>query len=259
MAERRNMFEFGGRDPSMAPAGSHATPPSSPLTGAAPELIVSPAGAKPPAGAERKTVPGSPRSRHAGAGGLEPSSPRGGGISRVSRHTSVKDRAQLFGAPVVLASPPTPRRGRASPTKSTGRLNKEAPSPSQVAASQPTTPTGRSLSRHASSGSVRMSRNTSGSSLFGDKGKSPARAKMEVLTKSAHGLDQARRNAKAYEYLCHLEEAKRWVAACISEELPSVSQFEEELATGVALAKLACFFSPKTVLPKHIYDPEWLM
>jgi len=51
----------------------------------------------------------------------------------------------------------------------------------------------------------------------------------------------------------------RWVEMCISEKLPSVAQFEEELANGVVLGKLACFFSPKTVKAKSIFDPDMTM
>ena len=46
----------------------------------------------------------------------------------------------------------------------------------------------------------------------------------------------------AYEYLCHLEEAKKWMEACVEEDLPPTSDLEEGLRNGVFLAKLAHFF-----------------
>uniref|UniRef100_A0A2D4GE02 Ras GTPase-activating-like protein IQGAP1 n=1 Tax=Micrurus corallinus TaxID=54390 RepID=A0A2D4GE02_MICCO len=65
-----------------------------------------------------------------------------------------------------------------------------------------------------------------------------------------------RRQNVAYEYLCHLEEAKRWMEACLNEELPPTTELEEGLRNGVHLAKLGNFFSPKVVSLKKIYDRE---
>uniref|UniRef100_A0A8B9RJ98 IQ motif containing GTPase activating protein 2 n=1 Tax=Astyanax mexicanus TaxID=7994 RepID=A0A8B9RJ98_ASTMX len=69
-------------------------------------------------------------------------------------------------------------------------------------------------------------------------------------------MDERRRQNIAYEYLCHLEEAKRWMEACLEEELPSTTELEEGLRNGVYLGKLAKFFAPKMVSEKKIYDRD---
>ncbi|XP_069348349.1 ras GTPase-activating-like protein IQGAP2 isoform X1 [Eulemur rufifrons] len=73
---------------------------------------------------------------------------------------------------------------------------------------------------------------------------------------SAEEMDERRRQNIAYEYLCHLEEAKRWMELCLVEELPPTTELEEGLRNGVYLAKLAKFFAPKMVSEKKIYDVE---
>uniref|UniRef100_A0A8C9SZV2 IQ motif containing GTPase activating protein 2 n=1 Tax=Scleropages formosus TaxID=113540 RepID=A0A8C9SZV2_SCLFO len=73
---------------------------------------------------------------------------------------------------------------------------------------------------------------------------------------SAEEMDERRRQNIAYEYLCHLEEAKRWMEACLDEELPPTTELEEGLRNGVYLGKLAKFFAPKNVSEKKIYDRD---
>ena len=67
-------------------------------------------------------------------------------------------------------------------------------------------------------------------------------------------MDQMRKRKIAYEYLCHLEETKQWIEACIKEELPASTELEEALRNGVFLAKLANFMSPDMVPLTKIYD-----
>ncbi|XP_013769555.1 ras GTPase-activating-like protein IQGAP2 [Pundamilia nyererei] len=73
---------------------------------------------------------------------------------------------------------------------------------------------------------------------------------------SAEEMDERRRQNIAYEYLCHLEEAKRWMEACLEEDLPPTTELEERLRNGVYLGKLANFFAPKMVSEKRIYDRD---
>uniref|UniRef100_A0AAQ5Z1G0 IQ motif containing GTPase activating protein 2 n=1 Tax=Amphiprion ocellaris TaxID=80972 RepID=A0AAQ5Z1G0_AMPOC len=73
---------------------------------------------------------------------------------------------------------------------------------------------------------------------------------------SAEEMDERRRQNIAYEYLCHLEEAKRWIEACLEEDLPPTTELEEGLRNGVYLGKLANFFAPKMVSEKRIYDRD---
>ncbi|KAA0723626.1 Ras GTPase-activating-like protein IQGAP1 p195 [Triplophysa tibetana] len=77
---------------------------------------------------------------------------------------------------------------------------------------------------------------------------------VERLT--AEEMDERRQQNMAYEYLCHLEEAKRWIEACLNEELPPTTELEEGLRNGVYLAKLGNFFAPGVVFLKRIYDRE---
>ncbi|XP_069079697.1 ras GTPase-activating-like protein IQGAP2 isoform X1 [Pleurodeles waltl] len=73
---------------------------------------------------------------------------------------------------------------------------------------------------------------------------------------SAEEMDERRHQNIAYEYLCHLEEAKRWIEACLAEELPPTTELEEGLRNGVYLVKLGKFFAPKMISEKKIYDVE---
>uniref|UniRef100_A0A8B9ZJ71 IQ motif containing GTPase activating protein 3 n=1 Tax=Anas platyrhynchos TaxID=8839 RepID=A0A8B9ZJ71_ANAPL len=71
---------------------------------------------------------------------------------------------------------------------------------------------------------------------------------------TADEMDERRRQNVAYQYLCRLEEAKRWMEACLGEELPPPTELEESLRNGVLLAKLGHCFAPDVVPAKKIYD-----
>lgn len=43
---------------------------------------------------------------------------------------------------------------------------------------------------------------------------------------SASEMDDARRENMAYEYLCHLEEARIWLQACLKQEMPTATELE---------------------------------
>lgn len=83
-----------------------------------------------------------------------------------------------------------------------------------------------------------------------------ARTAYDRLT--AEEMDEQRRQNVAYQYLCRLEEAKRWMEVCLKEELPSPVELEESLRNGVLLAKLGHCFAPSVVPLKKIYDMEQL-
>ncbi|XP_051999765.1 ras GTPase-activating-like protein IQGAP3 [Xyrauchen texanus] len=78
------------------------------------------------------------------------------------------------------------------------------------------------------------------------------RSGYERLT--AEEMDEQRIQNVAYQYLCRLEEAKRWMEACLEEELPAPTELEEALRNGVYLAKLGHRFTPDVVPLKKIYD-----
>uniref|UniRef100_A0A6Q2ZE58 IQ motif containing GTPase activating protein 3 n=1 Tax=Esox lucius TaxID=8010 RepID=A0A6Q2ZE58_ESOLU len=71
---------------------------------------------------------------------------------------------------------------------------------------------------------------------------------------TAEEMDEQRIQNVAYQYLCRLEEAKRWMEACLHEELPAPTELEEGLRNGVLLAKLGHRFAPEIVPLKRIYD-----
>ncbi|XP_071965733.1 ras GTPase-activating-like protein IQGAP1 isoform X2 [Antedon mediterranea] len=73
---------------------------------------------------------------------------------------------------------------------------------------------------------------------------------------SADDMDEQRNKNIAYQYLCHLEEAKKWIEACIDEEMPPTTELEEGLRNGVYLAKLGHYYAPSKVPLKRIYDRE---
>lgn len=64
---------------------------------------------------------------------------------------------------------------------------------------------------------------------------------------SRNWMDKQRKYLQAYEYLCHIGEAKEWIEQCIEEEIPSIVQLEEALRDGVILAKLTKAFAPELV------------
>eukprot|EP00049_Salpingoeca_infusionum_P017332 m.352578 g.352578 ORF g.352578 m.352578 type:complete len:1576 (+) comp16555_c0_seq1:753-5480(+) len=90
-------------------------------------------------------------------------------------------------------------------------------------------------------------------SMFTEDG-GPRGAMTGNAGKTGAELDAARQRNTAYEYLCHLEEAKKWIEACLETELPSASELEGALRNGVIVAKLAVFFAPDIVTEKRIYD-----
>ncbi|XP_067211920.1 ras GTPase-activating-like protein IQGAP1 isoform X1 [Linepithema humile] len=76
------------------------------------------------------------------------------------------------------------------------------------------------------------------------------------VRKSVEEIDEERRKTLAYEYLCHLEETKKWLEACLRETLPPTTELEENLRNGVYLAKLGHFMAPDVLSLNKIYDAE---
>ncbi|KAF7996206.1 hypothetical protein HCN44_001838 [Aphidius gifuensis] len=71
---------------------------------------------------------------------------------------------------------------------------------------------------------------------------------------SSEEMDQQRQRTMAYEYLCHLEQVKKWLETCFNETLPPSTELEENLRNGVYLARLANLINPNLVPVKKIYD-----
>ncbi|XP_070512336.1 ras GTPase-activating-like protein IQGAP1 [Cardiocondyla obscurior] len=73
---------------------------------------------------------------------------------------------------------------------------------------------------------------------------------------SAEDIDEERKRDLSYLYLCHLEESKKWMEACLREPLPPTTELEENFRNGVYLAKLGNFMAPNILPLNKIYDIE---
>ncbi len=82
-------------------------------------------------------------------------------------------------------------------------------------------------------GSTRMNRGTGSSNIA----KSSAWAENNWMEKQRQFL-------QAYEYLCHIGEAKEWIEDIIHQQLPPIVQLEEALRDGVTLAEIVRAFYP---------------
>jgi len=51
-------------------------------------------------------------------------------------------------------------------------------------------------------------------------------------------MDQQRQFLQAYEYLCHIGEAKEWIEDVIQKQIPPIVELEEALRNGVTLAEV---------------------
>ncbi|KAJ5103853.1 hypothetical protein N7532_004382, partial [Penicillium argentinense] len=61
-------------------------------------------------------------------------------------------------------------------------------------------------------------------------------------------MDAQRQFLQAYEYLCHIGEAKEWIEEVIQKQIPPIVQLEEALRDGVTLAELVQAMYPDTPL-----------
>jgi Ras GTPase-activating-like protein IQGAP2/3 len=61
-------------------------------------------------------------------------------------------------------------------------------------------------------------------------------------------MDQQRQFLQAYEYLCHIGEAKEWIESVIQKEIPPIVGLEEALRDGVTLAEVVQAMYPDRVL-----------
>ncbi|KAI1264902.1 hypothetical protein F5Y18DRAFT_70627 [Xylariaceae sp. FL1019] len=57
-------------------------------------------------------------------------------------------------------------------------------------------------------------------------------------------MDQQRKFLQAYEYLCHIGEAKEWIEDIINRQIPPIVELEEALRDGVTLAEIVEALNP---------------
>ncbi|KAI8068711.1 hypothetical protein BC940DRAFT_346392 [Gongronella butleri] len=60
-------------------------------------------------------------------------------------------------------------------------------------------------------------------------------------------MDIQRNTLQAYEYLCHIGEAKEWIESCLLETIDPITQLEDSMKNGIVLAKLANWIAPGVV------------
>jgi Ras GTPase-activating-like protein IQGAP2/3 len=58
-------------------------------------------------------------------------------------------------------------------------------------------------------------------------------------------MDKQRQFLQAYEYLCHIGEAKEWIEDILQREIPPIIQLEEALRDGVTLAEIVDALYPE--------------
>ena len=68
-------------------------------------------------------------------------------------------------------------------------------------------------------------------------------------------MDKQRQFLQAYEYLCHIGEAKEWIEDIIHKPIPPIVQLEETLRDGVTLAEIVQAFTPDRTL-KIFQNPK---
>jgi Ras GTPase-activating-like protein IQGAP2/3 len=61
-------------------------------------------------------------------------------------------------------------------------------------------------------------------------------------------FDQQRQFLQAYEYLCHIGEAKEWIEDVIQKPIPPIVQLEEALRDGVTLAEIVQALQPHRMI-----------
>ena len=68
-------------------------------------------------------------------------------------------------------------------------------------------------------------------------------------------MDQQRKFLQAYEYLCHIGEAKEWIEDIIHKSIPPIVQLEEGLRDGVTLAEVVQALQPEKQI-KIFHNPK---
>lgn len=113
----------------------------------------------------------------------------------------------------------------------------------------------RTLSRFAQDDAAEdFSLNSPSPSVVGMRGRRQLKRTDSISKAASHGghgrwggsnwMDKQRQFLQAYEYLCHIGEAKEWIEDIIQESLPPIVQLEEALRDGVTLAELVQALQP---------------
>ncbi|KAJ6171822.1 hypothetical protein N7470_000889 [Penicillium chermesinum] len=76
---------------------------------------------------------------------------------------------------------------------------------------------------------------------------SPEKPKLSSWA-AGNWMDQQRQFLQAYEYLCHIGEAKEWIEEVIQKQIPPIVELEEALRDGVTLAEVVQAMYPEKPL-----------
>ncbi|RAK80532.1 putative Ras GTPase activating protein [Aspergillus fijiensis CBS 313.89] len=122
----------------------------------------------------------------------------------------------------------------------------------------------RTLSKFAKSGETNeFGLDTYSSSVVGLQGRRRLKRADSVAKKDGSGLvrkkpasawaagnwmDKQRQFLQAYEYLCHIGEAKEWIEEVIQKQIPPIVQLEEALRDGVTLAEVVQAMNPNRTI-----------
>ncbi|OOF96051.1 hypothetical protein ASPCADRAFT_207399 [Aspergillus carbonarius ITEM 5010] len=74
--------------------------------------------------------------------------------------------------------------------------------------------------------------------VTGNTGPTVGRKKPASAWAAGSWMDKQRQFLQAYEYLCHIGEAKEWIEEVIQKQIPPIVQLEEALRDGVTLAEV---------------------
>jgi len=97
---------------------------------------------------------------------------------------------------------------------------------------------------------------TKDQAVVGLQGRRRLQGNMSIKERTLHApgyggriwLDQQRQYLQAYEYLCHIGEAKEWIQDVMGQEIPPIVQLEEHLRDGVTLAEIVQSLYPQKTL-----------
>ncbi|KAL3487519.1 hypothetical protein BJX62DRAFT_240901 [Aspergillus germanicus] len=75
-------------------------------------------------------------------------------------------------------------------------------------------------------------------SVAGNHGSKAVQRPTASAWAAGNWMDKQRQFLQAYEYLCHIGEAKEWIEEIIQQQIPPIVQLEEALRDGVTLAEV---------------------
>ncbi|KAF4542079.1 IQ motif EF-hand binding site [Lasiodiplodia theobromae] len=110
----------------------------------------------------------------------------------------------------------------------------------------------RTLSKFGASGDEEFSIKSPDEEVVGMHGRRKLQRGMSTRGKKVQSgwatrtwMDQQRQFLQAYEYLCHIGEAKEWIEDIIDKPIPPIVQLEEALRDGVTLAEIVQALNPE--------------